>query len=122
MSESTQPRTPRAASLERLSRSHLDHAVQAASAGPTSVTAAYEAGYLALMSALSPAEVETFADHPNQAAAELGAQRLGLGVDDQAKAVEGAAGYYSPEQRSSVELRRTVEWARRTRTAAGWSA
>jgi hypothetical protein len=103
--------------LEHQSREHLQFALDS---GQTD--AAYQAGYFALMSALSTDEVSTFADHPSAAAAALGAERLQLQRDDCVLAEEGAAGYYSPKPASGQPLSAHVAWARRARAAAGWSA
>lgn len=111
----------RDAVLERLSRSHLSDAMQAPSGDLGASQAAYQAGYFALMSSLSPEEVGSFLDHPNVEAAALGAQRLGLSQGDLDTAREDATGYYSPAARSLQEVRRQMEWARRARAAAGWA-
>lgn len=111
---------PRDAVLEKLSRTHLADALQASSANADAAGAAFQAGYFALMSSLSPDELGAFMDHPNVEAAVLGAQRLQLTPDDLAIAREDAANYYSPAAWSDVDVRRQVEWARRTRAAAGW--
>ncbi|OWQ93661.1 hypothetical protein CDN99_04170 [Roseateles aquatilis] len=111
----------RSEALERQSCSLLGRALQATSGDAVSVNAAYQAGYIALMSALSVSEVGSYSDHPNKTAAALGAQRLRLSPEDQLLARDGASTYYSPATRSTSELKQHVGWARRARAAADWA-
>lgn len=114
-------RLTRSEVLERHSRSQLARALQATSGDAASVNAAFQAGYIALMSALSVPEVASYGDHPNRNAASLGAQRLQLSPEDRSLAQDGASTYYSPAPRSTSELKQHVRWARRVRAAAHWA-
>jgi hypothetical protein len=80
--------------------------------------AAYEAGYFALMTALTAAEVRLFQDHPSAVAAELAAARLGTTAAVQRLAIEGATALHAPE---SGALRGSgwVDWARHLRRIVG---
>jgi hypothetical protein len=122
MRSSTGPSHPtRVEVLERHSRSYLARALEATSGDAVSVNAAYLAGYTALMSTLSLEEMRSYSDHPNSAAAALGAQRLQLGPEDQLLAQHGASTYYSPATRSTSELKQQVAWALRVRAAVRWA-
>jgi hypothetical protein len=111
----------RTEALDRQSRDYMQQALDSASAELTAVGAAYQAGYLALMAALTADEVASVADHPSASAAELAARRLQLPAGDQALAAQGAAGYYAPAQGMGQPLADQVAWARRVRVAAHWA-
>ena len=81
---------------------------------------AFQAGYIALLSALEPAELSRLDDHPNPGAARLGAERLGLAGGDCSFAEHVATCYYAPNLSALVPLSVCLDWARRVRRAAGW--
>lgn len=107
--------------LDRQSRDYLRLALESTPASQTAAGAAYQAGYHALMAALTPDEVAAVADHPSASVATLAAGRLQLSAGDQALATEGAAGYYSPAQDMGQPLADQIAWARRVRVAARWA-
>lgn len=107
--------------LDRQSRDYLRLALESTPASHTAAGAAYQAGYLALMAALTYEEVAAVADHPSASAASLAARRLQLLAEDRALAAEGAAGYYSPLLVTSRSLAQQIAWARRVRVAAHWA-
>lgn len=107
--------------LDRQSQDYLRQALNTPPADPTAVIAAYQAGYLALLSALSADEVAVVVDHPSPSAAVLAARRLQLLAEDRALAAEGAAGYYSPTPGMGLPLAEHIAWARRVRVAARWA-
>jgi hypothetical protein len=111
----------RIAALDRQSRDYLRLAQEAAPGALTAAGAAYQAGYFALVSALSPDEMSAFGDHPNAKSAALGARRLRLPLPDQALAEAGATTYYAPDADVAAVLDDYVAWARRVRAAAGWA-
>ena len=110
----------RTAALDRQSRDHLRLAQEASPGDLTAVSAAYQAGYFALVTTLSTAEMSAFGDHPNAKAAARAAQRLQLSLADQALAETGAATYYLPHADVAL-LDDYVAWAGRVRAAAGWA-
>lgn len=95
-----------------VSREHLvlsDNYLRDAQGGAQSehglVDCAFEAGYLALLSVLAPAE-RSMAEHPNPAAALLAAKRLGI---DGSQGVEMVRARYSLEGRPA--LADVLAWA-----------
>jgi hypothetical protein len=76
--------------------------------------AAYQAGYFALMTALSAAEVRRFQDHPNAAAAVLAASRLGTTSTVRDLAIGGATALYAPDT-DSLRGARWAGWAEHLR-------
>ncbi|MBV8037356.1 MAG: hypothetical protein JOY88_20105 [Pelomonas sp.] len=111
----------RTEALDRQSRDYLQLALDTPPTNRAAAGAAYQAGYLALMGALTVDEVAAIADHPSASAAALAARRLQLPAEDQALATEGAAGYYSPVQGVGRPLAEQIAWARRIRLAVHWA-
>lgn len=107
--------------LDRQSQDYLRMAIDSASADAGAAGAAYQAGYFALMSALSTEEVVLFVDHPSAGAASLAAKRLQLSTEDRAVAEQGAANYYAPQSERGSPLHDRIAWARRVRAAAHWA-
>lgn len=107
----------RQASLKRQSDDHLLFAFKG---GSSAASAAFQAGYCALLSALSADETNTFADHPSAAAVSLSAERMQLSAADRVLAELGAAGYYGADQTAFRSLEEWLVWASRIRTARGW--
>ena len=85
--------------LKRQSDDYMRLAREKAAAGleREAAAAAYEAGYFALMTALTAAEVREFRDHPNAAAAELAVARLNTTATVRRLAIEGATAFYAPD-------------------------
>lgn len=111
----------RLAALERQSTAHLEHASNVLWPNPSVAgAAAFEAGYFALMSAVTPEELRQFAEHPSVAAAEKAAARLGLSKPDSDMARQGAADFYAPGRLRFAEAFAWFEWAARVRRSAGW--
>ena len=112
----------RMAALKRQSDGHLALAHRKASEGlqRDAAASAFEAGYFALMAALSADEARSFDDHPSPAAAELGATRLGLGWPGRRLVVEGTSAFYSPD-REVFAGKDWFAWAAQARLAAGWN-
>jgi len=111
------------AALRRQSDDHWRFALQANARGRPSYSAAssaYQAGYCALLTALSAEETKSLADHPSSAATSLAAGRLQLCQADHALGERGAAGYYAPSPAVFSSFDEWFTWARRVRQAAGW--
>ena len=83
-------------------------------------TAATQAGYWALLTAVSLERLETAQDHPNGELAAEGACALGVSVDDIVMSRELAASYYTQciTPAKAHELGQVLAWAERVRTAA----
>lgn len=107
----------RHAALKRQSDDHLQFAFKG---GASAAAAAFQAGYCALLSALSAEELREFQDHPSASAAALSAERLQLTPAEQAQAEFGAGGYYAADQAAFRLLDDWLVWASRVRTARGW--
>lgn len=104
--------------LDRQSQDYLRMAMDKAATPSAANAAAYQAGYFALMSALSVEEVGLAVDHPSANAAGLAARRLQLSTADQTLAEKGASAYYSPQPEHDPPLSDRIAWARRVRAAA----
>ena len=115
-------RTMNNQAFRRMSDDYLQLAMAAAplDVGAGDASTAFQAGYFALLSALEAAELTQLGDHPNAQVARLGAERLGLTVDDRAFAEEVATCYYASNLSDLVQLSVCLDWARRARQAAGW--
>lgn len=105
---------------DQQSQDYLLLALESTATGRSAADAAYQAGYLALISALRANEVAAVVDHPSAAVTKVAAQRLQLQSGDQALAAAAAAGYYSPAQGTGQRLAEQIAWARRIRIAARW--
>lgn len=113
----------RQASLRRQSDDYLRVATQTASSSPlAATTSAYQAGYRALLAALTAQQANTFDDHPKAAAALLSAKQLNLELKDQVLAEFGAANYYSADSAVLGLPQAWLDWADRARTAMGLGA
>jgi hypothetical protein len=110
----------RKAALKRQSDDYMRLAREKAAVGleREAAATAYEAGYFALMTALTAAEVQGFSDHPNATAAELAVARLGTTATVRRLAIEGATAFYAPKTDGLVGSS-WVDWAQHLRRIAG---
>lgn len=120
MGNTEEPQVDEDARHTALKRQSDDHLQFAFRGGPSAATAAFQAGYCALLSTLSAAELAAFPDHPNATAAALSAERLQLTSTEQVQAQLGACGYYAADQASFGSVEEWLVWASRVRTARGW--
>lgn len=108
------------ARLASLKRQSDDHLQMAFAGGASAAGAAFQAGYCALLSALSLDEAASLEDHPSAKAAALAAERLQLSSPERAQGELGASNYYGPDQAAFGSLQGWLAWASRVRTARGW--
>ncbi len=88
--------------------------------GLENLGAAYQAGYMAPMAALTTKDGSGVADHPTANAATQAARSLQLAEEYRALAAQGATGYYSAAQ-VLQPLAEQIAWAHRVRAAGRWA-
>jgi len=103
-------------------RQHSDESLQAAQAtGGVSehgvLSFAFQAGYLALLSAFEQTELAQFTDHPNAEVALEGAERLGLPEQDQVFAQRMAENYSAHNPQELASRGECLAWSHRVRRA-----
>lgn len=84
------------------------------------ITLAFQAGYVALLSAVPEEVVARVVDHPDPAAAADGATRLGLSVADVRFAEQVATDYCVPDIAQRIRPEDCLVWANRVRAKLGW--
>ncbi len=107
----------RLAGLRRNSDDYMQVAAQRN--GVAGWSLAVNAGYLALLTALTLDECPT-EDHPIAWLAELGAFRLAMTYADAMLAASFARNYYQLPEVTDESVAATIDWARRARKAAGF--